>query len=51
MDLLGLCTSLDYLSQFLKCVFAPIQQLGPPNFFVIFTSAKSKWLSFIKMFI
>ncbi len=42
MDILGLHTSHDYLSQFKKHSFAMIQQLGPPTFFVIFTTAESK---------
>jgi hypothetical protein len=42
MDLSGLRTSLDYLSLLRKYVFAMIQQLGPPTFFVTFISAESK---------
>jgi hypothetical protein len=43
MDLSKICTSLDYLSQLKKKVFAMICQLGPPTFFVIFISVESKW--------
>ncbi len=50
MNLLGPCTSPDYLNQLRKDVFVMIRQLGPPiaTFFVTFTSAKSKWLPLLK---
>ena len=43
MDLSKLLTSPNYLSQLRKNIFAMIRQLGPPTFFVTFTSAESKW--------
>jgi hypothetical protein len=48
IDLLGLCTSPNYLSQLKKDVFTMIQQLGPPTFFVTFTNVESKWLLSLK---
>ncbi len=48
MDLSKLRTSPDYLSQLRKNVFAMIRQLGPPTFFVTFTSAESKWPPLLK---
>jgi hypothetical protein len=42
MDLSRLRTSFDYLSRLRKDVFAMIRQLGPPTFFVTFTSVESK---------
>ncbi len=50
MNLLELCTSLDYLSQLRKDVFAMIRQLGPPTFFATFTSAKSKWFPLLNVY-
>jgi hypothetical protein len=43
----GLRTSLDYLNWLRKDVFAMIQQLGPPTFFV-FISAENIWLLLLK---
>jgi len=48
MNLSRLCTSPDYLSQLRKDVFVMIRQLGPPTFFVTFTSVESKWLPLLK---
>ncbi len=48
MDISRLRTSLDYLSWLRKDVFAMIQQLGPPTFFVTFIIVKSKWLPLFK---
>ncbi len=42
-NLTHLQTLLNYLSKFGRNAFAMICQLGPPTFFVTFTSAKSKW--------
>ncbi|XP_059077054.1 uncharacterized protein LOC131876217 [Cryptomeria japonica] len=35
--------SLDYIHQLKKNVFAMIRQLGPPTFFLTFTSAEQNW--------
>ncbi len=48
MDLLRLHTSPSYLSQLRKYVFAMIRQLGPPTFFITFTSAESRWLPLLR---
>ncbi len=48
MDLLELRTSLDYLSWLKKDVFAMIQQLDTPTFFVTFMNVKSKWIPLLK---
>jgi hypothetical protein len=48
MDLSKLHTSLDYLSQLRKNVFAMIWQLAPLTFFVTFTSVESRWLPLFK---
>ncbi len=40
--------SLDYLNRSKKDVYAMIQQLDPPTFFVTFTSVQIKWLLLLK---
>ncbi len=39
---------LDYLNNFCKFFLAMIKQLGPPTFFVTFTTCINNWLAFIK---
>jgi len=41
-------TSLDYLYQLHKDVFAMTRQLGPPTFFIIFTTCINNWSTFIE---
>jgi hypothetical protein len=41
-------TSLDYLDCLHKDVFVMIKQLGPPTFFMTFTTSVNNWLIFIK---
>ena len=36
-------TSLDYLQNIRKNIFAMIRQLGPPNFFITLTSVEHLW--------
>ncbi len=48
MDFSRLRTSPDYLNWLKKDVFAMTWQLGPPTFFVTFTSVESKWFPLIK---
>jgi len=38
----------DYLQQMQKHIFAMIQQLGPPTFFVTFTSAEHRWTPLVE---
>jgi hypothetical protein len=40
IDFKNICTSLDYLQQKKKNIFAMIRQLGPPTFLVTFTSVE-----------
>jgi hypothetical protein len=39
---------LDYLDHLCKDVFAMIRQLGPPTFFMTFTTCVNNWLILIK---
>jgi hypothetical protein len=39
IDVKNIRISLDYLQQNKKTIFAMIRQLGPPTFFITFTSA------------
>jgi hypothetical protein len=41
-------TSLDYLNHLCIDVFAMIKQLGPPTFFMTFTTCVNNWLILIK---
>jgi hypothetical protein len=43
IDFKNIWISPDHLQQIKKTLFAMIQQLGPPTFFVTFTSAKHQW--------
>jgi hypothetical protein len=43
IDFKNICTSPDYLQQNKKNIFAMIWQLGPPTFFVTFTSVEHCW--------
>jgi hypothetical protein len=47
-DLKGLHTSPNYLESLPKELFTMLRQIGPPTFFIIFTSAKRLWDLFIK---
>ncbi len=47
-DLESLRNSLYYFKRLWKFLFAIIQQLGPPTFFVIFISIENLWDFFIK---
>jgi hypothetical protein len=49
-DLEGLCNSPDYFESYKKNIFAIIQQLGLPTFFVTFTSTKRLWDPLIKLY-
>ena len=43
IDFQNIRTSPDYLQQKKKTIFAMIRQLGPPKFFITFTSAEHCW--------
>ena len=43
IDFKNIRISPDYLQQIKKNTFAMIRQLGPPTFFVTFTSAEHRW--------
>ena len=43
IDLKNIHTSPNYLQQNKKTIFAMIRQLGPPTFFITFTSAEHYW--------
>jgi hypothetical protein len=43
IDFKNIRTSPDYLQQNKKTIFAMIRQLGPPTFFITFTSAEHCW--------
>jgi len=47
-NLKRLRTSLDYLESLQKTLFTMIWQIGPPTFFIVFTSAKRLQDPFIK---
>jgi hypothetical protein len=43
IDFKNIRISPDYLQQNKKTIFAMIRQLGPPTFFITFTSAEHRW--------
>ena len=43
MDLRTIRTSPDYLQQLCKKIYVMIRQLGPPTFFVSFSSVEHRW--------
>ena len=43
IDFKNICISPDYLQQNKKTIFEMIQQLGPPTFFITFTSVEHRW--------
>jgi hypothetical protein len=43
IDFKNICISPDYLQQNKKTIFSMIRQLGPPTFFITFTSAEHCW--------
>jgi hypothetical protein len=43
IDFKNIRISPDYLQQNKKTIFAMIRQLGPPTFFITFTSAEHHW--------
>jgi hypothetical protein len=43
MDLRSIRTSPDYLLGLCRNLYAMIRQLGPPTFFVLFSSAENRW--------
>ena len=49
IDFKNICTSPDYLQQNKKTIFAMIRQLGPPTFFITFTSVENHWDPLVAM--
>jgi exonuclease III len=51
VDFKNIRISPDYLHQIQKNIFAMIRQLGPPTFFVTFTSAEHQWTPLVSTLI